>query len=193
MQSNTLYSNIKLSIPSDLLVLTSSASGLNEQLLDSFYEEPYTQSLIAGRMYQYQSYSVDSQLATFSNLHSTTIMVSILAPSYIDLMYFEYWIERIIIRDQDLIVSSYSNQKLKTFLNSSKPYSTPASFPFADVRANPSPEVYLEKQYRLFYPALLPKSLSADLQEENVAKYVYYVTNHVEITQRMYPIHLRFP
>lgn len=87
MQTNTLYSNIKLSIPSDLLVLTSSASGLNEQLLDAFYEEPYTQSLIAGRLYQYKSYSADSQLATFSNLHSTTIIVSILAPSYIDLMY----------------------------------------------------------------------------------------------------------
>lgn len=93
MQSNTLYSNIKLSIPSDLLVLTSSTSGLNEQQLDSFYEEPYTQSLIAGRLYQYQSYSADSQLATFSNLHSTTTIVSILAPSYIDLMYFKYWNE----------------------------------------------------------------------------------------------------
>ena len=88
------------------------------------------------------------------------------------------WFEGIIIRDQDLIVSSYSSQQLKTFLNSSKPYSTPVSFPFADVRANPSPEVNLEKQYRLLYPALLPKSLSADLQEENVEKYVYYVTNH---------------
>ena len=91
MQSNTLYSNIKLSIPSDLLISTSTVSGLNEQLLDSFYQEPYTQSLVDGRLYQYQSYSVDSQLATFSNLYSTAAIVSALSPLYIDLTYLGEW------------------------------------------------------------------------------------------------------
>lgn len=56
-------------------------------MLDSFYEESYTQTLIEGRIYQYQSLSDDSQLATFSGLHSTATIVSVLSSSYIDLVY----------------------------------------------------------------------------------------------------------
>lgn len=78
-----------------------------------------------------------------------------------------------------MIVSSHSKQELKTFLDSTVPYNTSLSFPFADVRANPSPEVNLKRQYNLYFPALLPKSLSTDLQEENVEKFVFSVTNHV--------------
>ena len=83
--------------------------------------------------------------------------------------------EQLMTRDQDMIISSYSTEQLKTFLSSSSPYNTTLSFPIADVRANPAPEVSLEKQYRLFYPALLPKSLNTDLQEDNTEKYVFGV------------------
>lgn len=100
--------------------------------------------------------------------------------------------EQFMTRDQDMIISSYSTEQLKTFLSSSSPYYSTLSFPMADVRANPVPEVSLEKQYRLFYPALLPKSLNTDLQEDNTEKYVFGVFFfYSDMTDRIRPILLR--
>ena len=90
-----------------------------------------------------------------------------------------------------MIISSCSKKELKEFLNASSPYSTTLSYPFADVRANTDPEVNLETQYRLLFPALLPKSLNTDLQENRVEKYVFGVYNVQEINHRTHRIMFR--
>ena len=87
MQSNTLYANIKLSIPSDLLVSTSSSSGLDDQLFRTFYENAQTQSFVEESLFLEQPYELSPTISTFSNLQSASPVVYSLPASFVDLVY----------------------------------------------------------------------------------------------------------
>ena len=87
MQSNTLYANIKLSIPSDLLVSTSSSSGLDDQLFRTLHENAQTQSFVEESLFLEQPYELSPTISTFSNLQSASPVVYSLPASFVDLVY----------------------------------------------------------------------------------------------------------
>lgn len=182
LQVNTLYVNIKLSIPSDLLVTTSHS--LDEADLKAFLSHPQNQPFISNYEFVGKPIQSDLQLTTYADYEHVLPAVYYLRSNYLNLMCFLS--SFLMFRDDAMIQTSPSITKdqFKQFLEESHLETLPMAFPDRDVRSISSPPLDLQRSYQRFVPAILPASIDSDLVSSNLNTYLLSFSHSYQLEKR---------
>lgn len=168
LQSNTLYSNIKLSIPSDLLI---SSDNLDVPKFASFLEDPQNSKFIQG--FEFVRAPVTSaHLSSYSGYSVVTPIIYTLSSNYLQMMCF--FLEFLNDRDEDM--TQYTGSApLREFLENSNPSKRNSVYPVIDIRSIQQPSLHIQENYEERFPALFPASIASTILASENPTYVSYL------------------
>ncbi|KAK8821170.1 hypothetical protein WA538_005799 [Blastocystis sp. DL] len=172
LQVNTLNVNIKLSIPSDLLVTTSHS--LDEANLGAFLSNPQNKQFIRNYEFVGKPMQSDLQLTTYADYEHVFPAIYFLRSNYLDL------IDDAMIRTRP----SVTKDQFKRFLEESRVETLSVSFPDHDVRSVSSPPLDLQRAYQRFVPAILPASIDSDLVSTHLNTYLLSLSHSDQLEKR---------
>lgn len=182
LQVNTLNVNIKLSIPSDLLVTTSHS--LDEANLGAFLSNPQNKQFIRNYEFVGKPMQSDLQLTTYADYEHVFPAIYFLRSNYLDLMCSRFFC--FIRRDDAMIRTrpSVTKDQFKRFLEESRVETLSVSFPDHDVRSVSSPPLDLQRAYQRFVPAILPASIDSDLVSTHLSTYLLSLSHSDQLEKR---------